>query len=70
MNTITVKIDIETPTGRRLLREIERHPKVAKVEHEIPAEISGQKTFSHEEIWSKMEKKLNNHYGSNLKLKY
>ncbi len=70
MNTITVKIDIETPTGRRLLREIERHPKVAKVEHEANENIDGQNWNTIEDVFSKVEKKLNNHYGTNLKLKY
>jgi len=70
MNTITVKIDIETPTGRRLLREIERHPKVAKVEHEANENIDGQNWNTIEDVFSKVEKKLNDYYGTNLKLKY
>ena len=69
MQTINVQIDIDTPTGRRLLKEVERHPKVAKVEYPVP-NIAGEKTYTIEEVFSKVEKKLNNHYGTNHTLKY
>ena len=29
MQTVKVQIDISSPTGRRLLKEVERHPRVA-----------------------------------------
>lgn len=70
MQTINVKINIDSPTGRRLLKEVERHPKVAKVEYPEPEAITGEKTYSIEEVFSKVEEKLNNHYGTNHKLKY
>lgn len=70
MQTVHVQIDITTPTGRRLLKEVERHPRVAKVEYPLPEAIDGQKTYTIEEVFSAVEKKLNNHYGTNHKLKY
>jgi hypothetical protein len=70
MQTINVQIDISTPTGRRLLKEVERHPKVAKVEYPSPETIAGEKTYTIEEVFSSVEEKLNNHYGTNHKLKY
>lgn len=70
MQTITVKINIDSPTGRRLLKEVEKHPKVAKVEYPEPETIAGEKTYTIEEVFSKVEEKLNNHYGTNHKLKY
>jgi hypothetical protein len=70
MQTINVQIDISTPAGRRLLREVELHPKVAKVEYPLPEAISETNTFTHEEVFGKLEKKLNEHYGTNFKLKY
>ncbi len=67
MQTINVRINIDSPTGRRLLEEVKRHPKVAKIEYPL---IDGEKTYSIEEVFSKVEEKLNNHYGTNLKLKF
>ena len=67
MQTINVRINIDSPTGRRLLEEVKRHPKVAKIEYRL---IAGEKTYSMEEVFSKVEEKLNNHYGTNHKLKY
>ena len=51
MQTIHVEIDISTPTGRRLLKEVERHPKVAKVEYPLPEIIAEQKTYTIEEVF-------------------
>lgn len=70
MNTVNVQIDITSPTGRRLLREVEKHPEIAKIEYPLPEGMAGQKTYTHEEVWSKVEEKLNDHYGSDLKLEY
>jgi len=70
MQTINVKINIDSPTGRRLLKEVERHPKVAKIEYPVHDSITGEKTYTIEEVFSKVEEKLNNHFGTNHKLKY
>jgi len=70
MQTVNVQIDIDSPTGRRLLKEVERHPKVAKVEYPLPVAVAGEKTYSIEEVFSKVEEKLNNHYDTDHKLKY
>ena len=70
MQTIHVEIDISTPTGRRLLKEVERHPKVAKVGYPLPEIIAEQKTYTIEEVFSSVEEKLNKHYGTHHKLKY
>jgi O-acetylhomoserine/O-acetylserine sulfhydrylase-like pyridoxal-dependent enzyme len=67
MQTINVQINIDSPTGRRLLEEVKRHPKVAKVQYPL---IDNEKTYSIEEVFSKVEEKLNNHYDTNYKLKY
>jgi len=43
MKTINVKIEISTPSGQRLLREVEKHPKVTEIEYPLSKEIAGQK---------------------------
>ena len=41
MHTATVEIDITRPIGRRLVRELEKYPKVAKVEYSLPEHLAG-----------------------------
>ena len=62
METVNVQIDLTTPTGRRLLRELEKHPKVAKIEYPLPAEIAGQKTYTLEESFDECCDILSEHY--------
>jgi hypothetical protein len=69
METVKVHIDISTPTGRRLLREVAKHPKTAKIEYPLPASVAGKKLYTIKEIFSEVEEELNAHYGSNMKLK-
>jgi hypothetical protein len=66
--TVTAQINIDTPIGRRLLKELEKHPKAVKVEYPLPEAISGI-TYTHEEVWSEIETKFNEHYGTNYKFK-
>ena len=61
MQTINVQIDITSATGRRLLREVENHPKVAKVEYPLPEGISGT-THTHEEVFNECYDILSEHY--------
>ncbi len=67
MNIVNVQIDITSPTGRRLLREVEKHPKVAKVEHQLPDAIAGQKTYSHEQVFNECYDILSEYYGIDVK---
>ena len=66
--TVTAQINIDTPIGRRLVKELEKHPKAVKVEYPLPEAISGT-TYTHEEVWSEIETKFNEHYGTNYKFK-
>ena len=68
MQTINVQLDLSTPTGRRLLRQMEKHPKAAKVQYPLPEAINGI-TFPHEDVWEEVETKFNEHYGTNYKFK-
>jgi len=70
MNAINVQIDISSPAGRRLLREVIKHPKIAKIEQIDPRLLNPATSKSHEEIWTEMEEKLNKYYDSDLKLDY
>jgi hypothetical protein len=67
MNTVTVKIDISRPAGRKLLRELSTK-KVAKVEYPLPAEINGINVVTMDELFQEAESYMNAHYGTNLKI--
>ncbi len=67
---VTAHINIDTPAGRKLVREIEKHKKIVRLEYPLPDAIAGQKTFTLEESFGKLEKRLNQHYGTDLNLKY
>ena len=62
METVNVQIDLTSPTGRRLLRELEKHLKVAKIEYPLPVEIAGQKTYTLEESFDECCDILSEHY--------
>jgi len=62
MQTINVQIDISTPTGRRLLHEVEKHPKTAKIEYPLPEGVSGQKTYTLDEVFDECIDILSEHY--------
>ena len=62
METINVRINITTPTGRRLLREMEKHPKTAIVEYPLPEGLPEQRTYTIEESYDECCKILSDHY--------
>jgi hypothetical protein len=70
MNQVIAHIDISTPIGRKLVKELEKHKKAVRVEYPLPEAISGQKFYTIAEVFSEVEKELNDYYGTNLKLKY
>ena len=67
MNTVNVQIDITSPTGRRLLREVEKHPKVAKIEYPLPEGTVGQKTYTLEESFNECCDILSKNYGVDVR---
>ncbi len=63
METIQVKINISSPVGRRLLKEIEKHPDVVKIERQIPESIVEKKTYTLEESFNECCDILSKNYG-------
>jgi len=62
METIKVEVNITSPTGRRLLRLMEKHKRVAKIEYPLPDGLSGQKTYTLEESFEECYDILSEHY--------
>ncbi|MFM2291641.1 MAG: hypothetical protein RIS29_1454 [Bacteroidota bacterium] len=67
MNIVNVQIDIDTPTGRKLLREVQKHPKVAKIEQEIPEELAKQKLYTLDESFERCCDILSENYGVDVR---
>ena len=65
MNTVTVKIDVTKPAGRKLVKDLETK-KCVKVEY--PFVGKSEKTYTHEQVFKSAENVLNEYFGTNLKL--
>ncbi|MDO5664030.1 MAG: hypothetical protein Q4G63_02080 [Bacteroidia bacterium] len=66
---IIARINIDTPTGRKIVRDLARR-KVVKLEIPMSENENEKSSLTHDEIWSRVEKKMNEHYGTNHKLNY
>jgi len=62
MSIVIAKIDISGPTGKRLVQDLQNHPKVAKLEYPLPEELEGEKLYRVEEAFEGLRKKIKQHY--------
>lgn len=62
MSNVIVKIDTSGPTGRRILRELKNHPKIAKITYPLPKELNDQKLYTVEEAFADLRRKVEAHY--------
>ncbi len=67
--TVTVKIDVSSPIGRRLLRDLEKHKKVVEIQSEMPVGVDGLplKTSTVKEVYERGLDKLSEHYGVDMR---
>ena len=65
MNTVTVEVDVTRPAGRKLIRKIEKHKKVAKVNYSYP-NIESQNAYTTDDVFNMCTDILNKRYGTNL----
>lgn len=66
---VTVKINADTPKGRKLIRELENNKDV-EVIYPMPEHIANAKKYTAEEVFEPLMERINQYYGSNYKLKY
>jgi len=64
---VTARINIDSPTGRKLVREIEKHKRVAKIEYPLPEDLINGTALTHDEVWDKIIDKISNHYGVDIR---
>ena len=63
MNKVLATIDITTPSGRKILRELQGK-RAVKIEYPVPAGIENAPT--HKEVFSRLLDDLTEHYGVNM----
>ncbi len=65
---VTAQINIESPTGRRLVRELEKHHKVVKLNYQNTPEIEGttSQTYTYDEFKNNVKVEFKKRYGVNF----
>lgn len=66
---IVANINVNTPMGRKIVRELETHTKVVKIENPLPMDENGTplKTYSSEQIEDMVWDQLSEHYGMDIR---
>ena len=64
---VIARINIDSPTGRKLVQKIEKHKKVASIEYPLPEELQNCTALTHNEVWDKVWDKLSSHYGVDVR---
>ena len=67
--TVTAHIDTSTPTGRRILKDLESHKRVVKIEYpeSKQTDIEMLKTFPLDEVYEQGLTKLSKHYDVDMR---
>lgn len=63
MNKVIATIDVTTPSGRKILRELQGK-RAVKIEYPVPAGIENAPT--HKEVFSRLLDDLTEHYGVDM----
>ena len=66
MNKVIAEIDASCQTGRKLVGELEPK-KCVKLESSSVDNV--ENSFTHEEVWNRLEKRFNDHYGTDYKFR-
>jgi hypothetical protein len=66
---VVANINVNTPMGRKIVRELETHKKVVKIENPLPMGENGLplKTYSSEQIEDMVWDQLSDHYGVDVR---
>ena len=65
---VTVKINSDSPTGHRLLRDLERHKKVVQIENPLPENVKNGDFYELDDVIARGDKRLIAHYGEEMKI--
>ena len=64
---VTSRINVDSPTGRKLVREIQKHKKIAEIEYPLPEAMLNGTALSENEVWDEVWDILSDHYGVDMK---
>jgi len=66
---VAAKIDVSTPTGRRIMRDLEKNRNVVTIDNPFPVDINGLplESYTIEEAFDQFWDKLSEHYGVDMK---
>lgn len=64
---VTAQINIETPAGRKIVRELEKHHKLVKIEYPVSEGVAGQRTYTLDESFNECCDILSEHYGEDVR---
>lgn len=67
MNQVIAHIDISTPIGRKLLKELEKHKEAVRVEYPLTESTAGQRTYTLEESFNECCEILSRNYGVDVR---
>lgn len=66
-NKVIATIDVSRPAGRKIVRDLQKKRTVTL---EYPAPEGGnEKTYTHQEVWEMVEKRMSEHYGREIKIR-
>ncbi|MDO9152954.1 MAG: hypothetical protein Q7U47_04475 [Paludibacter sp.] len=60
--TVTAYINVETPAGRKIVSDLEKHRKLVKIEYPEVAAIENEKTYTVDEVFDECIDILSSHY--------
>ena len=62
---VAAKINISTPAGRKIVKELEKHKKLVKVCYPLPFEEDEiiDETYSVNEVFAELDQQMKIHYG-------
>lgn len=62
MNKVIAEIDISTPAGRKIVRELERHKKLVKITYPVTFENKRlpDEAFFMSDVFAELEEKIKN----------
>ena len=60
---VIAKINISTPAGRKIVRELEKHKKLVKLTYPLPENYEENKTYTQQEFEDKVKERFAETYG-------
>lgn len=66
-NEVIAQLDISTPTGRKIVRELEKYKRTVKVEYPLPQDID-ENSCDFDEVYEKGLDKLSELYNTDMRL--